>query len=158
MRILNFLIFKVLLVLGSEDFKVALVQTPPRRYEVFFILEERSRESWHQVHGHFYLSIRSTSGPARWLPGSLDQGSSGSRSWNFEPQSLRPLYLVVADVLVFVRPSYLVCRGLAQYADRLGWKPGVSVQSISKSRTARTSTSCGVLPWMGYHFITYNSG
>ena len=41
MRILNFLIFKVFLVFGSEDFKVALVQTPPRRYEVFFILVER---------------------------------------------------------------------------------------------------------------------
>ena len=35
MRIFNFLIFKILLVLGSEDFKVALIQTPPRRYEVF---------------------------------------------------------------------------------------------------------------------------
>ena len=36
MRILNFLIFKVLLVLGSEDFKVALVQTPPRRWGILF--------------------------------------------------------------------------------------------------------------------------
>ena len=31
MRILNFLIVKFLIVIGSEDFKVALIQTPPKR-------------------------------------------------------------------------------------------------------------------------------
>ena len=30
MRILNFLIIEVLMVFGSTDFKVALIQTPPR--------------------------------------------------------------------------------------------------------------------------------
>ena len=107
MRILNFLIFKVLLVLGSEEFKVALVQTPPRRYEVFSFQrkdpENRDIRSMTIFTCQYNQLVDQQGGrPDPWI-----------RALQQVPSTLTPLFSRIKSLRTFLfLPSFLESRGL----------------------------------------------